>query len=93
MADATFDAGVRQLAGPGVKEMEADVPLWHFDVQVKDASEFLADPVAFARRLGLGSDQGIKQDQPMNITIAGDLKSAAVMCCYTSGGHTVCHTH
>jgi hypothetical protein len=88
------DFSLVQLAGPGVTGMEHDVPLFHFDVPVEYFHELLADPADFfTRRLEIGAEQGIDMTARMDVTVIGNVKEAAVLCCYSSGGHSVCHTH
>jgi hypothetical protein len=51
--DGDYGITVVKLAGPGVPGLEADTPLYHFDVPAERMAEFVRDPDAFAARLGL----------------------------------------
>ncbi len=50
---------VHQLSGPGAPQLQGDPPVFHFDLTSEQLQVFLADPVAFLARLGLGPNEGV----------------------------------
>ncbi len=50
---------VHQLSGPGAPQLQGDPPVFHFDLTREQLQVFLADPVAFLARLGLGPNEGV----------------------------------
>ncbi|MHA3703665.1 hypothetical protein ACXR2U_15925 [Jatrophihabitans sp. YIM 134969] len=67
-AELRSRSNLKQLAGPGVPGLEQDPPLYHFDVDAKDAAALHADPHGFLARLGLGPEQGIAPARNVRVT-------------------------
>lgn len=71
----TYDDGlahikVTKVAGPGVPGLENDIPLYHFDVEMEDMRQLIADPDDFVARLGLRPDT-TRQYPKMNLLRGG----------------------
>lgn len=57
-SDSKLSPRVTKLAGKGIKGMEHDPPLYHFDVNPDEWESLIADPAGFLRKLGLGEEHG-----------------------------------
>jgi hypothetical protein len=60
---------VTKLAGPGVRGLEYDPPVFHFDLPTERIAELLSEPVAFLARLGLGPEQGVAPAGAMTVRL------------------------
>ena len=106
--DYTQRVKVQQLAGPGVKGLESDPPLYHFDLEPEDVDALIANPIEVLNRLGLGVEQGIAPGGNVHVITnfdqlwdgkkwrarnSGARPSRPLGCCYVSDNSVVCHAH
>ncbi|MEU9883880.1 hypothetical protein [Streptomyces phaeochromogenes] len=96
---------VQQLAGPGIKGLEQDPPLYHFDVTPDELDQLIGDPETFLREMGLPllaakSIISSRWDEiytetggwrPRGGGHAGGARPRA--CCYVTDGAMICHAH